>query len=99
MQNGSMFAFAGLWDAWMDKQGHWLQSFAIVTTDANELMAGDEDPRMPVILHARDMTDGWIVERWCDRRWTCCDRMSLRRWRCTKQTRVGNVRNNGPEML
>lgn len=39
LTNGSLFAFAGLWDAWKDAQGHWLQSFAIVTTEANELMA------------------------------------------------------------
>jgi hypothetical protein len=34
-----MFAFAGLWDAWKDGEGHWLQSFSIVTTVANELIA------------------------------------------------------------
>ncbi|MEO7029813.1 MAG: SOS response-associated peptidase family protein [Acidobacteriaceae bacterium] len=30
---------AGVWDAWKDGQRHWLQSFAIVTTEANEMMA------------------------------------------------------------
>ena len=39
LANGSLLGFAGLWDAWKDKDGHWLQSFAIVTTEANELMA------------------------------------------------------------
>ncbi len=38
LSSGSTFAFAGLWDAWKEKDGHWLQSFAIVTTEANELM-------------------------------------------------------------
>ena len=47
LQNGNLFAFAGLWDAWKDPQGHWLQSFAIVTTEANELMSRIH-PRMPV---------------------------------------------------
>jgi putative SOS response-associated peptidase YedK len=37
ISSGNLFAFAGLWDAWKDKDGHWLQSFAIVTTGANEL--------------------------------------------------------------
>ncbi len=37
--SGGAFAFAGLWDAWKDEEGHWLQSFAIVTTEANELMS------------------------------------------------------------
>jgi len=38
LANGKPLGFAGLWDAWKDKEGHWLQSFAIVTTEANELM-------------------------------------------------------------
>jgi hypothetical protein len=34
------FAFAGLWDAWKDPaNGEWLQTFAIITTEANELTA------------------------------------------------------------
>jgi putative SOS response-associated peptidase YedK len=53
-----IFAFAGLWDAWKDGQGHWLQSFSIVTTEANELMS-EVHTRMPVILHPRDY-DRWI---------------------------------------
>ena len=60
LANGQTFAFAGLWDAWKDGAGHWLQSFAIVTTEANEMMSRIH-PRMPVILHARD------YDRWLDR--------------------------------
>jgi len=60
LSNGNPIGFAGLWDAWKDKGGHWLQSFAIVTTEANELMAPIH-PRMPVILHPRD------YDRWLDR--------------------------------
>ena len=33
VSDASLFAFAGLWDAWKDEHGHWFQSFAIVTTD------------------------------------------------------------------
>lgn len=32
------FAFAGLWDGWKAPDGSWLQSYSIITTDANELM-------------------------------------------------------------
>ena len=39
ISSGNLFGFAGLWDAWKDKDGHWLQSFAIVTIEANELMS------------------------------------------------------------
>jgi putative SOS response-associated peptidase YedK len=40
--------------------GQWLQSYTIITTEANELMAPVHD-RMPVILHPRDF------DRWLDR--------------------------------
>jgi putative SOS response-associated peptidase YedK len=43
------FAFAGLWAVWKDPSGKWLRSCAIVTTDANELVAKVHN-RMSVIL-------------------------------------------------
>jgi putative SOS response-associated peptidase YedK len=39
--------------------GQWLQSYTIITTDANELMASVHD-RMPFILHPGDF-DRWIA--------------------------------------
>ncbi len=44
------FAFAGLWESWGPDN---LQSFTIITTDANELVSQIHD-RMPVILHEKD---------------------------------------------
>ena len=38
MKDDGPFAFAGLWDAWRAPDGTWLQSYSIVTTDANELL-------------------------------------------------------------
>ncbi len=99
LSSGATFAFAGLWDAWKDREGHWLQSFAIVTTDANELMSRVH-PRMPVILHPRD------YDRWLDREET--ERLPLDLLRPFESEememyeanpKVGNIRNNGPEML
>ena len=99
LTNGQTFAFAGLWDAWKDSAGHWLQSFAIVTTEANEMMSRIH-PRMPVILHARD------YDRWLDREET--ERLPLDLLRPYESEemevyeanpKVGNVRNNGPEMM
>ncbi|WP_419806674.1 SOS response-associated peptidase family protein [Terriglobus sp.] len=75
-------------DAWKDKDGHWLQSFAIVTTEANELISRIH-PRMPVILHSRD------YDRWLDRG----DRTSPKAWKCRRNPKVNNVRKNGPEMM
>ena len=40
--------------------GEWLRTFAIITTDANELVAGIHD-RMPVILAPSDY-DQWLGE-------------------------------------
>ena len=82
-----------------DKDGHSLQSFAIVTTEANELMAPIH-PRMPVILHSRD------YDRWLDREET--ERLPLDLLRPFESEemaifkanpKVGNVRNNGPELM
>ena len=94
-----MFAFAGLWDAWKDGEGHWLQSFSIVTTSANELMASVHT-RMPVILHQRD------YDRWLSREVTEQPPIDLMRpfesegmQMSPANPLVGNVRNNGPEML
>ena len=44
------FAFAGLWENWKDPAtGEWIRTFAVITTDANELVADIHD-RMPLIL-------------------------------------------------
>ncbi len=93
------FAFAGLWDSWKDKNGQELQSFAIITTEANELMSTIH-PRMPVILHARD------YDRWLDTEET--ERLPLDLLRPFESEamrmyeanpKVNSIRNNGPEMM
>jgi putative SOS response-associated peptidase YedK len=47
------FGFAGLWEQWDNPEGNTVQSFSIITTDANELMAPIHN-RMPVILSPKD---------------------------------------------
>jgi putative SOS response-associated peptidase YedK len=47
-----LFAFAGLWEQWKDPH-RFLETCAIITTEANEKMAKVHD-RMPVILDTRD---------------------------------------------
>jgi len=99
--NGKMMAFAGMWDAWKDPaNGQWLQSYTIITTDANELMAPVHD-RMPVILHPGDF------DRWLDRdsdpsrppidllRPFPADEMEA----FEVSPDIGNVKNNSPELL
>ena len=100
LRNGEPFAFAGLWDAWKDPHtGEWLQTFAIITTTPNELTAQVHD-RMPVILHPRD------YDRWLERGETAQQPLDLLRpyeaeamVAAPCDPRVGNVRNNGPELL
>ena len=49
LNDESVFAFAGVWDRWT-KDGASINSCAIITTEANELLHPIHD-RMPVILH------------------------------------------------
>ena len=102
LRGNEPFAFAGLWYAWRDPatpDGPWLQSFSIVTTDANELMS-TVHTRMLVILHPRDYA------RWLDRSSEHQPPIDLLRPFESQAMQadacnplVGNPRNNGPEML
>ena len=49
MKDGSLFAFAGVWDRWRSPAGQTIQSCSILTTAPNELLEDVHD-RMPVIL-------------------------------------------------
>jgi len=57
--DGAAFAFASLWERWLDPAGGAIDSFTIVTTTANRLLAPLHD-RMPVILPPESYT------RWLD---------------------------------
>jgi putative SOS response-associated peptidase YedK len=59
LQSGDLFAFAGLWDRWKKPDGEELQTFTIITTEANDLTRKLHD-RMPVILSPED------YETWLD---------------------------------
>jgi putative SOS response-associated peptidase YedK len=49
VNDGALFAFAGLWDRWKDPNGQWVKSCSILTTTPNAVTASVHD-RMPVIL-------------------------------------------------
>jgi putative SOS response-associated peptidase YedK len=61
-RDGGAFAFAGLWERWTPKaagkESAFIDSFTIVTTEANALLR-PLHPRMPVILPAAHCTS-WI---------------------------------------
>jgi putative SOS response-associated peptidase YedK len=58
VNNGELFAFAGLWDGWKDGNGNWLRTCTILTTTPNAVTSAIHD-RMPVILR-KDDYDVWL---------------------------------------
>ena len=100
LNRGGMMAFADLWDAWKDPvDGRWLQSYTIITTDANEIMMPIHN-RMPVILNEGDFN------RWLERGEAHLPPIDLLRpfpademeaFEVSKD--VGNVRNNSADLL
>jgi putative SOS response-associated peptidase YedK len=100
LQDGSPFAFAGLWESWKDKvTGEVLETYTVITTDPNELMESLHN-RMPVILRRHDYA------RWLQssepshlpvdllRPYPADD---MKAWKVSSE--VGNVRNNRPELV
>jgi putative SOS response-associated peptidase YedK len=91
-----VFGFAGLWERWKPASGEPVETFTIVTTDANEAVAPIHD-RMPVIL-PRQAEEQWLhgdpVE--AARLLTpYSGAVSLR----PVSRHVSNVNNEGPECL
>jgi putative SOS response-associated peptidase YedK len=99
LTSGEPYAVAGLWESWQPKDGPPLETFTILTTVANEVMAPIHN-RMPVILQPRDY-DCWLDLGDPARppvdllRPYPAERMHA--W--SVSDRVGNVRNNDPELL
>lgn len=58
VNDGELFAFAGLWDRWKDANGNWVKSCSILTTTPNAVTSAVHD-RMPVILDP-DSYDPWL---------------------------------------
>jgi putative SOS response-associated peptidase YedK len=58
VNDGELFAFAGIWDRWKDPSGQWIKSCSILTTTPNAVTPAVHD-RMPVILDRADY-DLWL---------------------------------------
>jgi putative SOS response-associated peptidase YedK len=58
VNEGELFAFAGLWERWKDPSGNWIRTCAILTTTPNSMTSAVHD-RMPVILKPDDY-DLWL---------------------------------------
>ena len=59
MARGAPFALAGLWERWQAAEGQAIESFTILTTEANRDLAAIHH-RMPVIL-SPDHYDVWLM--------------------------------------
>ena len=94
--DGSLLAFAGLWEVWYDAEGRPLVSTTIVTGPAPEDLRGVHD-RAPVVLGR----DGWA--EWLDPS-TNAPQLLIAPTRAgevvprTVSDAVGDVRSNGPEL-
>jgi putative SOS response-associated peptidase YedK len=100
LKSGEPYAFSGLWERWRNTDaGTALRSFAIVTTDPNEVVQPLHD-RMPVIIPERDY-DRWLQPSNPDRppidllRPFDPDKMTA--WKVDKA--VGDVKNDSPELI
>ena len=102
LASGEPMAFAGLWEFWRAKEpeAEAVMTFSIVTTDAHAGIREIHD-RMPVILD-RAAWPAWLGEVPAEKDDLLAllqpypaDRLA---WRPVSAA-VGNVRNNGPEML
>ena len=102
-RDGQPLAFAGIWAAWRDKtkpDDEFLRTCAIITTTANDLVRDTHD-RMPVVL----APDDWST--WLDP--GAPDVVALKALLVPApdgvlevvraNPAVGNVRNNGPELV
>jgi len=60
IDGGAPFCFAGLWERWNSPEGEALETYTIVTTQANKLVKNWYN-RMPVILD-REEIDNWLAQ-------------------------------------
>jgi putative SOS response-associated peptidase YedK len=64
VNDGELFAFAGLWERWTDQAGKVLETCTILTTTPNAVTSAVHD-RMPVIL-SPDAYDLWLDPGFAD---------------------------------
>lgn len=58
LEGGHLFALAGLWERWSPREGEALETFTVLTTEANDSVRPLHD-RMPAILPAR-AREAWL---------------------------------------
>jgi putative SOS response-associated peptidase YedK len=97
MKDGKPFGIGGLWENWKDlATGEWLRTFAVITTDANELVAQIHS-RMPLIITPKDYVR-WLSEEPDPRELMVPFPVApMRMWPIS--TRVNKPENDDPSIL
>ena len=98
--DGAQLAFAGLYERWIDAEGRALWSASILTRPALGPLAEIHD-RMPLTVSG-ELIEPWLDEgvREADRVRSLLDLERAPAWLAHPVgTAVGNVRNNGPELI
>ncbi len=95
--DGSVLAFAGLWERWRDADGEWLITTTVVTGPAPSDLAAIHD-RAPVVM-ARDDWAAWLDPANEDPRDLLVPTPTGLVVPRAVGTAVGDVRNNGPELI
>jgi putative SOS response-associated peptidase YedK len=95
-----IMALAGLWENWHSPAGEWVRSFAIITTQPNELCAELHD-RMPVVMRP-EVWPAWLGEEPTSMQdlkamLAPCPSDQMISWPVS--ARVGNVKNNDPSLI
>jgi putative SOS response-associated peptidase YedK len=93
--DGSLLAFAGLWEVWKKAGAQPLTTFAIITTEPNALTARLHD-RMPAILDAADY-GAWLE---ADDPRALLKPCAVEILQCYPvSTRVNTPQNDGPDLI
>jgi putative SOS response-associated peptidase YedK len=96
LKNAQTFAFAGLWESWLDKEsGEVLETAAIITTEANEFMRRLHH-RMPVIMESGE-TDAWLGGDDNALAHAATNAPACQAWPVDR--RVNNARNEGQDLI
>ena len=95
--DGRLMTFGGLWERWAREGAEEVYSCTVITQPAGSAMASIHD-REPLIVEQKDWPV-WLGEEAgdVDALLRPCDPNALISWHVPKE--VGNVRNNGPELI
>ena len=96
LASGEPYGFAGLWERWKDPDTReWLETFSIITTEPNELVAPLHN-RMPVIIERKDYAR-WLGGLAYSDLLRPFPAGQMTAWKV--DAAVGNVRNDTAELL